>query len=233
MTSTILERQINFYILQPETPPNETINVLYVQDGDDYLKIGKIQECFEQLLNDHPSKAENLSIILVPPGNSIERYNFYHPEGSSHEQYLKFFYNELIPEIEKIFAGKRKRIQRQGLLGDSLGGAVSLSLCCRAPEKWTHLILQSAAFSPKNRQEAKAVHDLKNIKIYQLVGKKEDSFVSPISNEPLYILTNNREMRKVLATKQVDVTYIEEDEEHLWVFWQRDLPRALSYFLNN
>jgi enterochelin esterase-like enzyme len=233
VSSAYLKRDMTYTILESgRSTSSETVDLLYVQDGTDYLELGRIREAFEEILQNSP-EAMNLVFILVPPGTSIQRYDYYHPQGDGHESYLNFFLEELVPTVEKDFAEKGIRIQKRGLLGDSLGGAISLSLMCREPNFWTHLLLQSAAFSQKNFEVLQEIEDLHKLKVYQLVGKKEDAFVSPISNQPLYIFTYNQEMRKVLSRKHADVTYFEEDEDHLWVFWQRDVPRALQYFVTS
>jgi enterochelin esterase-like enzyme len=230
--SAFLKRDMTYYILESGRDRTETVDLLYVQDGLDYLELGGIREAYEEILQNSP-EAMNLVLILVPPGTSIQRYECYHPQGKCHESYLEFFLKELVPNVEKAFSEKGKRVHRRGLLGDSLGGAVSLSITCRDSKLWTHLLLHSAAFSEKNFKDLQEVEDLHSLKVYQLVGNKEDAFVSPISNKQLYIFTYNQEMKKVLSSKQTDVTYFEEEEDHLWVFWQRDVPRALQYFITS
>jgi enterochelin esterase-like enzyme len=233
VSSAYLKRDMTYTILESgRNTSSETVDLLYVQDGTDYLELGKIREAYEEILQNCP-EAMNLVFILVPPGTSVQRYNYYHPQGTEQESYLQFFLEELVPTVEGALAEKGKQIRKRGMLGDSLGGAVSLSIMCREPNVWTHLLLQSAAFSKKNFEVLQEIEDLSALKVYQLVGKKEDAFVSPISNQPLYIFTYNQEMRKVLSSKQADVTYFEEDEDHLWVFWQRDVPRALQYFITS
>jgi enterochelin esterase-like enzyme len=229
----VLGKSQKYYFLQSNDRNRDSIHLLFVQDGEDYLELGDLQACYERLLEEQPAAAQSLVMVLIPPGSSLERYESYHPKGSHHRKFLEYFFKELVPEVEKHFTDQDIQIRNRGLLGDSLGGAVSLSIVCRQPNRWTHLLLQSAALSEIHHQEASKLGDLKNLRVYQLVGKKEDEFVSPISNQKLFILSHNRRMKDLLEKQQADVTYIEEDEEHLWVFWQRDLPRAISYFLSH
>ncbi|PWW31306.1 enterochelin esterase-like enzyme [Cytobacillus oceanisediminis] len=233
MNSLVLGKSQKYYFLHSNDRNRDSIHLLFVQDGEDYLELGDLQACYERLLEEQPAAAQSLVMVLIPPGSSLERYESYHPKGSHHRKFLEFFLKELVPEVEKHFTDQDIQIRNRGLLGDSLGGAVSLSIVCRQPNRWTHLLLQSAALSEIHHQEAAKLGDLKNLSVYQLVGKKEDEFVSPISNQKLFILSHNRRMKELLETQQADVTYIEEDEEHVWVFWQRDLPRAISYFLSH
>lgn len=233
MNSLFLGKSQRYYFLHSNYREMESIDLLFVQDGEDYLELGDLRACFERLLEEKPAAARSLVMILIPPGSSLERYDSYHPKGSKHRMFIDFFYKELVPEVEKHFSDQEIQIRNRGLLGDSLGGAVSVSVVCRQPNRWSHLLLQSAALSEVHHQEAANLGDLKNLRVYQLVGKKEDEFVSPISSQKLFILSHNRRMKEILEKQQAKITYIEEDEEHLWVFWQRDLPRALSYFLSH
>ncbi|RXJ02185.1 esterase family protein [Anaerobacillus alkaliphilus] len=220
-----LKREQRYELYQ--SGDQQEVDLLFVQDGDDYLQLGGIGE----LLQEYETAKRALAIILVPPGRSQERYDYYHPNGNQHEAYLSFFYQELLPEVEKNFSAQGKRIQKRGLLGDSLGGAVNLAIAAKQPNLWTHLLFQSAAFTNENFQQVENL--MSKWSIYQMVGEKEDSFVSPITNEPLHILSNNRLMSDLLTNRGANVTYIEHNTDHLWDVWRQDLPRALSYFLYN
>lgn len=203
------------------------MDLLFVQDGEDYMELGQLEHSLTKLtVHDR-----GLVLILVPPGNSFQRYDAYHPNGRDHERYLAFFLKELLPSIKEELTSKGKYIHKLGLLGDSLGGAVSLSLLCKEPSSFTTVLMQSAAFSEGNFSQLQSVKALEDVRIYQVVGKHEDEFISPITNQQLQILAHNRIMRNELEYKQGYVTYYEEDEHHLWDFWRRDLLRALNYFL--
>lgn len=174
-----------------------------------------------------------LFVVLIPPGDSIQRYHSYHPSGDHHQEYISFFLEELLPSVRLDLHLKGMCIHKIGLLGDSLGGSVSLSLICKEPAQFTHVLMQSAALSEENFTQLQSVKCLEDVRIYQAVGRHEDEFISPISNQQLYILTTNRKMRIRLEDKGAMVTYYEEDEHHLWDFWRRDLLRTLNYFLQN
>ncbi|MFN7251906.1 MAG: alpha/beta hydrolase [Anaerobacillus sp.] len=225
LQSEMLNRVQSYYLLEKKDQ-GQDVDLLFVQDGDDYLQLGQLQDAFRKLKDENRG-----ALILIPPGTSLERYHFYHPNGNSHQAYLSFFYEELIPQVEKIFSEKRKRIHKIGLLGDSLAGAVNLAIAAKKPKRWTHLLLQSAAFSNESYEQVKQVSN--NWKVYQMVGQKEDEFVSPITGEALMILTRNRLMKETLENFGATITYFEQPTDHLWDVWRQDLPRALSYFFQN
>ncbi|WP_261130895.1 esterase family protein [Bacillus sp. Marseille-Q3570] len=130
ISSTILNREQKVIFLHPEhfKYEGDDCSLLFVQDGEDYLELGSLKEQFTGLLNQNNSRFGNIAMILIPPGTSHERYQFYHPEGTHHSDYLQFFHQELLPFVQTKFTQQRKHITKMGLLGDSLGAAVSLAL---------------------------------------------------------------------------------------------------------
>ncbi|MEK3806975.1 alpha/beta hydrolase-fold protein [Bacillus sp. FSL H8-0547] len=224
--SRCLQREMRFYLLSNQAfEQNESVYVLYVQDGLDYLEIGELEQKLGGLMG------KPLLIVLVPPGDSMQRYACYHPNGDTHGEYVTFFLEELLPFVaDQVLCGKRA--VKQGMLGDSLGGAVSVSIFLRDPKIWTHLLLQSAAFSPVHLEEVNALGKHRNLHVHQLVGLKEDDFVTPISRQRLWILTRNRLMRKAWTEKEAQLSYIEKDEDHVWTFWKDHLEEALLFFAN-
>ena len=205
----------------------EDAYVLYVQDGWDYLELGGLEEAFQDAVRDHPELAGRLVFILTHPGDSAERWESFSRTGASFQDYLRFMYDEFIPEIEGNLAAK---ISRRGLLGDSLAGNISLNIALEKPEFWTHVLLQSPAVSDGDLERLEGT-ELPGWNVHQTVGTFEDEFISPITKEPLYILTRNRQLYQSFLLKHANVKYIESEDEHLWKVWQRDLPAALHFFL--
>ncbi|MGP4079249.1 alpha/beta hydrolase [Pseudalkalibacillus sp. R45] len=229
--STILNRKQKVIFLHPEhfNSEGDDCNLLFVQDGEDYLQLGSLKEQFTELLNQNNSQFGNIAMILIPPGTSHERYQFYHPEGTHHSDYLQFFHQELLPFVQNKFTHQRKHITKMGLLGDSLGATVSLALALQQPSLWTHLLLQSTAIEEALIQKVKEETRTK-WNVYQVYGVHEDGFQSQISGKTLNITTNNRKLAHAFRQAETNLTYYEENESHLWSFWKDDLKRALSYF---
>ncbi|WP_221567201.1 esterase family protein [Alkalihalobacillus sp. TS-13] len=229
--STILNREQKVIFLHSEyfKSKGDDCSLLFVQDGEDYLQLGNLKEQFTELLNQNISQFENIAMILIPPGTSHERYQFYHPEGKHHIDYLLFFHQELLPFVENNFTHQRKHITKMGLLGDSLGATVGLALGLQQPSQWTHLLLQSTAIEEPLIQKIKEKART-NWNVYQVYGVHEDGFQSQISGKTLDITTNNRKLANAFQQAETNLTYYEEDESHLWSFWKDDLKRALTYF---
>lgn len=229
--SEILGRNQTYYIMTPKEIPTD-VDLLFVQDGVDYLELGELKKHFGDLLQSEEVSYRKLYLVLIPPGTSRERYDYFHLYGENHNRYVQFFNKELYPRIVRSLSEKGKRIHKVGLLGDSLGGAVNLAISLDEPNRYTHLLFQSAAFHEE------MVEGLENLdtpewQILQMVGTEEDRFVSPMSGERLCILTLNRAMNKVFIQQGVNVTYVEQDEAHFWKVWNRNLPFVLSFFSNS
>ena len=226
ITSNYCKKDFHYSIIGP-TDISEEIDVLYVQDGGDYLELGAFEKTYKNIAEKYPEAARKWTSVLISPGTSEERWHSYSRNGAFFQNYLSFFTNEFIPEIEKNFNSIRKR----GLLGDSLGANISLNIAMQEPAKWTHLLLQSAAVSIADLQQLQQTGSL-TWNVYQTVGIYEDEFVSTISKERLYIYTRNQELHRIFQNKHTHIEYVEKEEHHLWEFWKRNLSEALEFFVN-
>lgn len=225
--SSYLKKSLDYMVVT--TSENiEDAYLLYVQDGKDYLELGGLEKAIQDVVRLHPELADHLVFVLIHPGDSIERWESFSRKGASFHDYLRFINDEFIPEIESNLGVAK--ISKRGLLGDSLAGNISLNIALEKPEIWTHVLLQSPAISDGDIRQLEAL-DLSTWNVYQTVGIYEDEFVSAISKKKLYILTRNRQLYKSFLLKNVNVNYIESEDEHLWKVWERDLPAALQFFV--
>jgi enterochelin esterase-like enzyme len=227
--SSYLRKDQLYYIYEYKRGQGSAVDVLFVQDGLDYVELGEILPSLETILES--SGSIHLVLVLVPPSSSEERYEFYHPEGRQNKEYVRFFQEELMKEIRCRFERKGTKIRKTGLLGDSLGAAISVQLAVSTPGSWSHLLLQSGAFTDFHVKKIRNLQKV-NWRVYQVVGLREESVKSPLTGQCLPILSINRTLHEHLQFITDTITYREEDEQHLWDFWRRDLPRALDNFIN-
>lgn len=225
--SSYCNREYEYHLLGSLNEANGKANLLYVQDGGDYLELGEMEKVYKSLVRKYKEKGANLICVLVSPGDSVERWNSYDRRGTNFNNYISFFNEELVPFVEEKL---NLQVGKRGLLGDSLGANISLNIAMRKPENWSHLLLQSSAISSEELRDLEGFHKL-HWHIYQTVGIYEDEFISPISNEKLYIYSRNEKMHQIFKEKNADIEYKVQEENHLWDFWRRDLPTALQYFL--
>jgi enterochelin esterase-like enzyme len=220
-----------YYTLEVKQGHSDMVDVLFVQDGGDYIELGQLHQALHHVLQGETGKDVHLLLVLIPPSTSEKRYHYYHPTGTHHDQYIQFFNQELVPLIEKRVGATGKESRKTGLLGDSLGAAVCISIACDQPQEWTHLLLQSGAYTDYHALKIRNIKTNLPWHVYQTVGIQEESVTYPITGEVFSILSANRALHERLRFITENLTYYEEDEDHLWDFWRRDLPRALLSFL--
>ncbi len=228
INSCYLGREVVFHTLDIQLGHSKEVDVLFVQDGVDYLELGEFQQTINQVLSNQKKENMHLQIVFIPPGTSRNRYDMYHPKGKNHKSYVEYFQKELVPFIQNRMESP---IRKMGLLGDSLGAAVNISIACDTPDNWTHILLQSGAFNGVHLNKLKALQQPTGWRVYQVVGLHEQAVQYPLTGEILSILEHNRKLLTGFRSITDHVTYFEEDEKHLWDFWRRDLPRALTYFV--
>lgn len=227
--SNTLKRHYSYQVLKPNELERD-VSILYVQDGKDYLELGGLMSAYQHLLEKYPEIEQKLIFVLIHPGTPMERWHTYHRKGDFFSDYVDFMNDLFVPSIEKNLTNYSVRVVKRGLLGDSLAGNISLNIAITSPERWTHLLLQSAAVTERDIAQLENKQTL-NWYVYQTVGTLEDDFISPITNEPLHILTFNRLLNSQLMDSQAQVQYVEQNEDHLWTVWNNNLPEALEYFI--
>lgn len=233
MYSSQLEREIEVKWLFSDQLQEGDVQLLFVQDGYYYMKLGGLQETFEKLLQERPELASNLVMITVSPGSPSQRREIYHPDGEHFSSFTNFFYDEVLPDVQQKLKGINMNVVKMGALGDSLAAVISLYLAMENPDMWSHLMLQSGAFNDEMAEDARRKIHNPDWKIYQVVGERENNFKSPVTGEISHIYDGNKSMMKVFEEKEISLDFHVENEEHRWVFWKDDLPRALCFFLKN
>ncbi|WP_018884298.1 alpha/beta hydrolase [Paenibacillus massiliensis] len=211
-------------------PPgyNEILSypVVYCQDGEEFFNFGRIATHANRLILDEG--IEPFIIVGVEVDTSI-RTSEYAPFGSRFEAYTSCFAEEIIPYIEGKYAVRREPSERI-LAGDSLGGSVSLHLALLYPDLFTRIISLSGAYYDESRALIAEEKDLSHLDVWMVVGLQETNFKSDTGVYDFVEL--NRLTRQLLEERGATVSYREKDGQHLWGFWQNELPDALMYFLN-
>jgi len=210
-------------------PPgfNELITypVIYCQDGKQFFNFGRIATEANRLILD---KGIEPMIIVGVEMNRYFRTEEYSPKGSMFSEYTSFFVNELIPYIENNYP-IRDSAEHRILAGDSLGGTVSLHLAIDHPKLFKQVISLSGAFFQNTIDRLIHEKNLSWLDIYMIIGLQETDVRT--EEGTFDILTQNREVKKILEEKKASIKYLEKDGEHKWGFWQKEIPDALTYFL--
>ncbi|MGB8956117.1 MAG: alpha/beta hydrolase-fold protein [Tumebacillaceae bacterium] len=220
-------REVNVY-LPPNYTPLYKYPTLYVNDGADYMIMGRMITLLNQRFQDR--LARRFLVVFVPVDKAVRREE-YSPQGAKHDAYVRFFADELVPAIEEQFAAFPMGPAR-GIMGSSLGAVAALHTLLAYSRKFHYLALQSGSFGETSFAAAAERPDLATVPVYQVVGLQEDKFQSS-TGKVLDLLAANRRMRDLLQQHGVAVDYAEYDADHTWGFWQNDLPRALDHFVRH
>lgn len=224
-TSKELGEDIQLLIYLPATfSPLYKYSIIIAQDGRDYFQLGRIGRIADELLE--KKEIENMIIVGIPYKNVNDRRKKYHPAGEQNQAYIRFLAHELVPYLDAEFPTYQMGMGR-ALIGDSLGGTVSLMAAIQYPHTFGRVILQSPMV---NDDVLNAVNNVKEphlLHIYHVVGKEETA-VKTTANEVEDFLTPNRELAKLLNEKKFPCFYEEFEGNHTWTYWQPNLKHALK-----
>ncbi|MEH7307945.1 alpha/beta hydrolase [Neobacillus drentensis] len=199
-------------------------SLLIAQDGQDYFQLGRIARLADEFL--FQREIENLIIVGVPYKDVEDRRKKYHPSGSQNQQYIRFLAHELVPFLDQEFPTYQMGSTR-ALIGDSLGGAVSLMTALQYPHTFGKVLLHSPYVDEHVLNAVKNFSEGQLLQLYHVIGKQETEV--PTTNGMIKdFLTPNRELSKIISDKPITYFYEEFSGDHTWTYWQPDLRRALK-----
>ncbi|MEH7073762.1 alpha/beta hydrolase [Neobacillus drentensis] len=199
-------------------------SLLITQDGQDYFQLGRIARLADELL--FQREIENLIIVGIPYKDVEDRYKKYHPNGSQNQQYIRFLAHTLVPFLDKEFPTYHMGSTR-ALIGDSLGGTVSLMTAIQYPHTFGKVLLQSPYVDETILNSVESFSEGQLLQLYHVIGNQETAV--PTTNGIIKdFLTENRAFSKLISGKPITYFYEEFNGNHTWTYWQPDLRRALK-----
>lgn len=195
----------------------ENLPVLYVTDGQGYIKRGRMPVVLDRLI-----RAERIEPVIAvfvdprdPDDSDINRRN---RQFLCNPDYFRFFTDELIPRIERTFPAASER-EKRTILGLSFGG------------------LNSACFGLMGYKIFSGIgmHSPANHAVPGLLPGYEKAPTLPLkiflsTGEPDDNTTSNRRFRTLLKDKGYELKYIEVPEGHNWDNWKPLIDDVLLYF---
>ncbi|GEN34621.1 MULTISPECIES: alpha/beta hydrolase [Aneurinibacillus] len=206
--------------LPPDYDSSRAYPALYAQDGEQFLNFGRGATVAQEMILNGKLFPFIIVAVTVSKENRTEEYG---TGRSRNDIYKSFFVEELLPAVEKEFA-----VNDRILIGDSLGGTVSLDLALDRPDLFSKVLSLSGAFYPDVMKGVLRRPKLSHLTIYMLIGLQETAV--PVGSQTVDFLSYNRDMKQVLEQRGASVTYVEKEGGHDWGFWQSQLPSALSFF---
>jgi len=211
-------RKRELTIVEPVRLGTKTQNpvVIYFQDGPEYLENTGGGNILANL-----SEREDLPRLIgvfVPPVDRTEEYGL----TSTTDEYVRFFTQTVVPNVERDLKLSLSASERV-LVGDSLGGLISIYLAVQNPGLFRLVGSQSGAFLRANNR----ILDLLNaysgpeLKISLDIGEYEsDRFID-----------GNERVKRILRDKGWDFRYEMHPAVHDWISWRNELPLIIRYLL--
>lgn len=220
LTSAILGYQVNYHVYLPAGYEKlGKLPVLYVTDGNEYMmpELGNMITVLDNLIAD--KKIVPVLVVLIDHRDPINRSrNRRMEELNMNEQYLKFFTDELIPEVEghyKVYPDAAHR----AIMGTSMGGLTSAYFAFARPDLLSMAGIQSPAFWI--RPQIYALCDsLKGtqVKVSLTTGLIHDAGEGA------------QKMKDILQKNSCPYHYRETNEGHSWGNWKNLIDDILIDF---
>nr|WP_315422659.1 alpha/beta hydrolase-fold protein [uncultured Pedobacter sp.] len=222
------------YLLHPAGPANT------IPNHKSWVSYGAL----DQYLNAAIAKGEIVPMIVVTPDANFENKRIsYFNDPENDFNFEDFFFQEFIPQIEKIYRVKTDRNNR-AIAGASLGGAATLQYAIRHKSLFTTVCALSAAVRDYETDymtkrypgipENKLVEWYKpyNVKSYidNLPSKEELGqkwYIACGDDDKLSV--NNCNLHISLANKGIAHEFRIQNGAHDWKYWISVTPDFLNF----
>jgi enterochelin esterase-like enzyme len=249
MTSKILKMERKYAIYLP--PDYETSQrsypVLYLLhgSGDDqtgWVQFGEVLRIADQSLVDGTATP---MIIVMPDGNTGRRGYFNDVKGDWN--YEDFFFQELIPFIEKTYRAKTDKRYR-AISGLSMGGGGTFMYALHHPELFSAACPLSASVGPLTMEEAstrlkrqnpdvteeQVSKYFGNLSALELVNKMPEEqkkavrwYIDCGDDDNLSI--GNCLVHNSMLKNGIPHEFRIRDGAHNWTYWRDSLPKVLEF----
>lgn len=249
MSSTILdgERKYAIYLPPDYDTSKRSYPVLYLLHGagDDqtgWIQFGEVLRTTDNAIKD--GKATPM-IIVMPDANTGRRGYFNSIDGSW--RYEDFFFDELIPHVEKKYRIKAEKRYR-AVAGLSMGGGGSFMYALHRPELFSSACPLSAYVGPLTLEKLKERLDRNKesytsaqLKDYfekhnaiNLINKMSKEKVSAVRwfidcGDDDFLYEGNSLVHIAMKKKDVPHEYRVREGRHSWTYWRASLPVVLKF----
>lgn len=249
MTSKILKMERKYAIYLP--PGYETSDrsypVLYLLHGggDDqtgWVQFGEVLHITDKAIREGKSTA---MIIVMPDANTGTRG--YNNDARNSWRYEDFFFEELMPFVEKKFRIKNEKRYR-AVAGLSMGGFGSFVYALHRPDLFSSACPLSAATGPLTLDLAKTQLKRNDASIPDsLVEKYYKKYSVPSLVEALpdstkkavrwyidcgdddFLFEGNSLVHIAMRKKEIPHEFRIRDGAHNWTYWRTSLPEVLEF----
>jgi enterochelin esterase-like enzyme len=250
ITSKILnmERKYAVYLPAGYETSQRSYPVLYLLHGggDDqtgWVQFGEVQHITDKAIQEGKATA---MIIIMPDANTGKRGYF--NDVNNEWRYEDFFFEELMPEVEKKFRIKTEKRYR-AIAGLSMGGGGTFFYAMHRPELFSSACPLSASLRNTTFEEFQKSLETNNVVV------KNESDLRPYYNRHnalQQITLNDAEKMKTvkwyfdcgdddflyegnslvhiaLRKKEIPHEFRIRDGGHTWTYWRTSLPEVLGF----
>ena len=249
MTSSILKSDRKFAIYLP--PDYETSQrsypVLYLLHGMGDNQTGWVQFGEVLLIADREITAGRATpMIIVMPDASTGRMGYFNSIDGTWP-YEDFFFNELIPHVEKVYRIKGEKRYR-AIAGLSMGGGGSFMYALHHPEMFSSACPLSAYIGPLSLKECKDNFLRENLNLPDTVIQSYYeqhnalSLINRMTREKIksvrwfidcgdddFLYEGNSLVHIALRKKEIPHEFRIRDGNHTWSYWRQSLPVVLEF----
>jgi len=221
VSSDALAYDLQYRVYLPETyNPQREYPVIFLTDGQNYISRGRMPRIMNKLIS--AGKIEPVVAVFVDPRDPDNlKSNRRNSEFLCNRDYLRFYVEELIPEIEANYSVQADRAGRT-IMGLSFGATNAACFGLLGYETFSGIAMQSPANHPiDNLLPAYEEMPTLPIKVFLSTGRPDDNTQA------------NRHFRRILQDKGYVMEYIEVTQGHDWDNWRPLLDNVLLYFYGN
>jgi enterochelin esterase-like enzyme len=213
--SLILGSNRPVYLYRP--PTDEPVPLLFVLDGDDYVKRAKLPVIVDNLI---AQKRIRPMALAMPQNGGRARFLEYMCNDST----IGFLLRYVLPLAQEHLnlINIETHSGAYGILGASMGGLMALYAGLRMPQVFGKVISQSGAFGFDLMGQETVIYDLvrhverRPIKLWMDVGAYE------------FLLPANRKMRAELQARGYAFSYREYNGGHNYTSWRDEVASGLE-----
>ncbi|HEY1021001.1 MAG TPA: alpha/beta hydrolase-fold protein [Flavisolibacter sp.] len=242
-----MDRKYAIYLPPDYETSQRSYPVLYLLHGggDDqtgWVQFGEVQNITDKAVREGKATA---MIIVMPDANTGRRGYFNDVKGDW--RYEDFFFEELIPHIEKTYRTKNEKRYR-AVSGLSMGGGGSFMYALHRPDLFAAAAPLSASTGPLSLEDTKAFFKRTNqtpsdtaiSKYYNrhsalaLINNMPDSSKKAVRwyidcGDDDFLYEGNSLVHIAMKKKEIPHEFRIRDGAHNWTYWREALPDVLSF----
>ena len=242
-----MDRKFAIYLPPDYSISERSYPVLYLLHGagDDHtgwVQFGEVLNIADKAIREG---AATPMIIVMPDANTGKRG--YENDVNNKWRYEDFFFQELMPYVEKTYRIRTEKRYR-AISGLSMGGGGTFTYALHHPELFSAACPLSAATGPLNVEETKTrlIRDNPQLSDTAITSYfKRQSVLSLINNVPDslkkavrwyidigdddFLYEGNNLVHTAMKKKDIPHEFRIRDGAHNWTYWRTSLPDVLEF----